>query len=77
MHNPRFFLQAVGPEGGSCTKTGVRAVRAFLFHEAANTSITVDGFLRDGIPHVHIFAFWSGKSLTLFEGPIEQLIPED
>lgn len=75
MLKPRFVIQAVGPEGGSRTKSGIRAVRAFLLHEEASTSLTVDAFMRDGIPHVHIEAFCSGKRHTLFEGPMDQLIP--
>ncbi len=77
MLKPRFVVQAVGPEGGSRTKSGIRAVRAFLFHEEANASLTVEGFLRDGIPHVQISAFRSGIRHTLFEGPMEELAPID
>jgi hypothetical protein len=77
MLKSRFIVQAVGPEGGSRTKSGIRAVRAFLLHEEANTSLTVDGFVRDGVPHVQISAFRSGKHHTLFEGPMDQLILED
>ncbi len=73
MLKPRFVVQAVGPEGGSRTKSGIRAVRAFLLHESATTSLTVDGFIRDGVPYVHISAFRSGRSQTLFEGPMDQL----
>ena len=73
MQKPRFVVQAVGPEGGSRTKSGIRAVRAVLYHEEANTSLTVEGFLRDGTPHVHISVFRSGKSHTLFEGPMDAL----
>ena len=76
MLNPRFIIQAVGPEGGSRTKSGIRAVRAFLLHEAAGTSLAVDGFIRDGVPHVHISAFKSGEHHTLFEGPMDQLFSE-
>ncbi len=74
MVNPRFIVQAVGPEGGSRSKSGIRAVRAFLLHEEANTSLTVDAFLRDGVPHVEISASRSGERHTLFEGPMEELL---
>ena len=77
MLKPRFIVQAVGPEGGSRTKSGIHAVRAFLMHRGAETSLTVEGFLKDDVPHVEIFAFRSGKKLTLFEGPMDQLISED
>jgi hypothetical protein len=77
MLKPRFILQAVGPEGGSRTKSGIRAVRAFLLHEAAGTSLTVDGFIRDGVPHVQISAFRAGQKRTLFEGPMNQLFSCD
>ena len=75
MRKPRFVVQAVGPEGGSRTKSGIRAVRAFLLHEDVDTSLTVDAFIKDDVPHVVISVFKSGKTLTLFEGPMDALAP--
>jgi hypothetical protein len=73
MHKPLFVVQAIGPEGGSRTKSGVQTVRAFLLHEAARTSLTVEGFLLEGIPHVRIFASQSGHRQILLEEPMDQL----
>ncbi len=77
MLKPRFFIQAIGPQGGSQTKTGVQTVRAFLFHEEADASLKVEAFMQDGVPHVRVFAFRSGKSRTLFEGPMDALAQID
>ena len=76
MLKSRFIVQAVGPEGGSRTKSGIRAVRSYLFHGEAHTSLTVDAFLQEGIPHVEISAFRSGKHHTLFKGPLDALVPQ-
>jgi hypothetical protein len=76
MINPRFIVQAVGPEGGSRSKSGIRAVRAFLLHEEANTSLTVDAFLRDGVPHIEISASRAGKHHILYKGPLDALVPQ-
>jgi len=79
MLTHRFFVQAIGPEGGSRTKTGIHAVQAYIFHEMAYTSLRIDGLLKDGVPHVEIYAFKSDtkKKVTLYEGPLDLIVPDD
>lgn len=60
---------------GLDTRTGIQTVQAYLFHEQADTSLTVEAFMKDGIPHVRVFAFRSGKTRPLFEGPMDALAP--
>ena len=76
MLSSRFIVQAVGPEGGSRTKSGIRSVQAYLFHGEAQTSLTVHAFLQEGVPYVEISAFRSGKHHTLYKGPLDTLVPQ-